>query len=157
MDRSEAAYKINQDYKGYFGIGRQEGLLWGLVSRDAKAFEVGKFRAQQDPQYQGLFDQVEQWQAQCREAAKLYRETLDIEKELKAELHIDAKGLIPKDKITEKLLNAREQMYQAMADRHELAFGIAGNSEVRGWVDSGNTVAFDKIHYRLDAKKFKPI
>ena len=154
MARSEAAYKMNQDYKGYFGIGRQEGLLWKLVARDAKAFEVAKFREQLDPKYQGLFDRVEQWQAQCREAAKLYRETLDIEKALKAELNIDAKGVIPKDKITEELSSAREQMYQTMAIRHELAFDIAGNSEVRGWVDFGNTVAFDKIHYRLDAKKF---
>ncbi len=154
LARSEAAYKMNQDYKGYFGIGRQEGLLWGLVSRDAKVFEVLRFKEQLDPQYQGLFDQVEKWQAQCREAAKLYRQALDVEKALKAELHIDAKGVIPKEKITEELASAREQMYQAMATRHELAFNIAGNSEVRGWVDSGNTVAFDKIHYRLDAKKF---
>ena len=154
MARSEAAYKMNQDYKGYFGIGRQEGLLWGLVGRDAKAFEVVKFREQLDPKYQGLFDQVEQWQAQCREAAKLYREALAIEKALKAELNIDAKGVIPKDKISEELSSAREQMYQAMANRHELAFDIAGNSEVRGWVDSGDRIAFDKIHYRLDAKKF---
>ena len=154
MERAKAAYTLNDDYRGYFGVGREEGLVWSGVAKTAQRYEAHQFREGLAPEYQAIFDSLQAYQDQCKEVASLYREAMRIEKALKKTLGMGVRARIPYSHITDELSQAREAMYSAMAHRHKQAYDIAQGSVVGTWVDTDNTLAFDQVHYHLDARKF---
>ena len=152
--RERAAFTLNQDFKGYVGIGYEEGLVWSSVAKIAHPEKMRQFRAELSPTYQAIFDHIEDYKVSCRQAAEAFVAQQTIEAALKETLGIQKSGDIPKDQMTDALKEVRQTMYQLMAVRHEAAFNIAESYPIlREWASS-NIAKFDEVHPNLDARKF---
>lgn len=121
----KAAFALNSDFRGYVGLGFEEGLIWANVGKLAQAEKLRQFKANLSPENQVRFDRVEAYRLSLVDAGKSYGEMQQIEQALKLELGISEKGDIPHDKVTEALQNARDIMYKAIADCHEVAYDLA--------------------------------
>lgn len=121
----KAAFKLKNDFKGYVGLGFEEGLIWANVGKLAQAEKLRQFKENLSPENQVRFDRVEAYRLSVVATGKAYGEVQQIEQALKAESGIPEKGDIPHDKVTEALQTAREAMYKVIADCHEVAYDLA--------------------------------
>ncbi|MDA0911898.1 MAG: AAA family ATPase, partial [Proteobacteria bacterium] len=121
----KAAFALNSDFRGYVGLGFEEGLIWANVGKLAQVEKLRQFKANLSPGNQVRFDRVEAYRLSVVATGKAYGEVQEIEQALKLELGIPEKGDIPHDQVTEALQNARETMYKVIADCHEVAYDLA--------------------------------
>lgn len=154
LQREQAAFKLNADFKGHVGIGYEEGLIWSSVAKTAYPEKVRQFRANLDSEDRRIFDAFEEYKAICRDAAGEFVVTQKIETALKVKLGIANNGELAREQVTDALKEARESMYKRMAERHEAAYLIANKyPQLREWAQT-DIAQFDTVHMHLDAKKF---
>ncbi|RKX65033.1 MAG: hypothetical protein DRP42_05470, partial [Tenericutes bacterium] len=155
LQREQAAYKLNQDFKAHVGMGYEEGLIWGNVARTAAPEKIRQARAILEPQYLNMFDAIQEYQTLCKEAANAYMQVQDTEKTLKKSLGIKESGEIPKEKIPESLKTMRSDMFKLMADRHEMAFDINAAHGELGSLYQNNPAKLDEMIPNFRADKFQ--
>ena len=145
LEREKAAYKLNQDFKAHVGIGYEEGLIWGSVARTAYPEKIRQVRNSLDEKYIPLFDAVQSYQEVCQNSAQAYVKMIDAEKLLKITLNLKPNADIPKDKLTDTLKSLRNDMYKAMAYRHEVAYELNDSYSELNTLYRSQPTKLDKI------------
>lgn len=124
LQREQAAYALNQDFKGHVALGYDEGLYWGNVSKIAYPEKVRQARAKLDVHYHEVFDSLQAYNKVCRQAGEAFGQVKALEKMLKSQLKLADTAEIPQEKVTVELKQTRESMFKLMAHRHEVAYEI---------------------------------
>jgi Ti-type conjugative transfer relaxase TraA len=123
-EREQIAFKLNQDFKGYAGIARDEGMLWRGVATTARPEAIRYIRANLPAGQVEMFDAVQDYQSVCRKAAQQYAEVQALEKALRKQHGLSDKAQLTDEHMTEEFKSQRSDMFKLMAERHELAYDV---------------------------------
>jgi len=155
LQREQAAYKLNQDFKAHVGMGYEEGLLWGNVARTAAPEKTRQARASLDPQYLPLFDAVAAYQEKIHTAAQAYSTLKAAERSLKQQLNVALEGRLSSGQLTPEIQALQKASYALMATRNEAAVQLNNqHPELMQWYEN-DAKKLDQILPQFKADRFK--